>query len=132
MASRRSTYVAVFVVERLEIINSRFGFRVGDRMLLQFSQHIGQQLAQGDQLFRWRGPTFVALLERDQAQKMVDAEVMRISASRIEYTVNTKDRDVLLRVNSSHNLFRVAPDADIDAIIERIDSFAADRSSPPT
>jgi GGDEF domain-containing protein len=128
IASKKQTYIALFAVERLDIVNSRFGFAVGDRMLLMFSQHIAQLLSTEDQLFRWRGPTLIALLKRDRPEKLVEAEVLRLAGSRLEYNVNTREHDVLLRITCSHSVLSLGPDSKISDIVERIDSFSVDRT----
>jgi len=61
----RRLYAVIFVIERLELINSRFGYAAGDQILVLFSQHLSQNLSRRDQLFRWSGPALLALLERD-------------------------------------------------------------------
>ena len=37
-----STYAVLLCVDRVEVINSRFGFSVGDRILMLFGQHLAQ------------------------------------------------------------------------------------------
>jgi GGDEF domain-containing protein len=126
--SERGYYVAVFAIERLEVVNSRFGFAAGDQMLMLLSQHIAQQLSGGDQLFRWRGPTLMALLQRDQPQRLIEAEVLKIASSRLEYTISSRDRDVMLRIICSHCVFPLAREAKIETVTGRIDAFSTDRT----
>ncbi len=78
IASRTSTYVVLFSVERLEVINGRFGFSVGDRILMLFGQHLAQRISQSDRLFRWRGPGFLAVIDRGGPEISIRAEIARM------------------------------------------------------
>jgi len=123
------TFIALFVVERLDLINSRFGFAAGDRVLALVSQHISQQLLADDQLFRWRGPTMLAIFDRKDTLKVVDAEVRRISTSRLEYSITTRERDALLRILCSSCLIPITPESVAEDLFEHIDAFSASRGT---
>ena len=68
-------YAAVFVVDRVESVNLRHGCAAGDRLLQAFGRNLATKLTSEDQVFRWRGPAFVALLKRNDPADGVRAEV---------------------------------------------------------
>jgi GGDEF domain-containing protein len=96
----RRKYVVVAVVNRIQSVNRRFGYAVGDRLLKTVSDLFGGTLAKTDRLFRWRGPALVALLERDEPIDAVQAEIRRISSKRIEGALEVGE-GVLLPVSAS-------------------------------
>src|SRR5208282_2957702 len=73
-------YAAVFVVERVESVNLRYGAATGDRLLRAFSEHLVSKLSPEDEVFRWRGPAYVALLKRTGLADIVRAEVARFAS----------------------------------------------------
>ncbi len=118
-------YPAVFFLERLDLINSRYGFKVGDQMLIRFSQHLAKYMKPGDRLFRWRGPSFVALLSRDTSLDTVRSELKRFSSNKIEHMFDVDNRKVLMRISSDCALISVAADDQKGEVVRRIESFIA-------
>jgi GGDEF domain-containing protein len=86
-------------VNRIQSVNRRFGYAVGDRLLKTVSDHFGGTLVKTDRLFRWRGPALVALLEREEPIDVVQTEIRRISAKRIEGALEVGE-GVLLPVSA--------------------------------
>ena len=68
------------VVDRIEVINTRFGREAGDQVMLFMSQKIASKLRPADQVFRWHGPCFVVLVERGNLVDAVRAEMGRALA----------------------------------------------------
>jgi diguanylate cyclase (GGDEF)-like protein len=126
IAAKTSTYAVLLSVDRVESINSRFGFAVGDRILMLFSQHLAQRLSQNDQLFRWRGPAFMALFERTAPEMSVRAEVARMVAPRLEQQIEIGERSVLLPISASWMLTRVAGST-AESVTQKLDSFSGTR-----
>jgi GGDEF domain-containing protein len=93
-------YVVAAVVNRIQSVNRRFGYAVGDQLLKTVSDLFGGTLAKTDRLFRWRGPALVALLEREEPIGVVQAEIRRMSAKRIEGVLEVGE-GVLLPVSAS-------------------------------
>jgi len=119
----RRVYAVIFVIERLDLINSRFGYAAGDQILVLFSQHLAQNLSRTDQLFRWSGPAILALLERDGAPKQVREEVVRITAQRLEKTILLGTRSVLLPVGASWAMFPVGDFRPVQLLFPQFESF---------
>lgn len=121
-------FAVAFVVDRVHLINARFGYAVGDQILLLFSEHLSQHLNAGDQLFRWTGPVFLVLMDRPDLPDSVRTEVKRVTSKKLETTVQIGSRSVLLPVTSSAAIFSLL-DADSAAgLVEKIDTFVAEHS----
>jgi diguanylate cyclase (GGDEF)-like protein len=122
--SRTTTYVVLFSVERVEVINARFGFSVGDRILMLFGQHLAQRLANSDRLFRWRGPGFLALVDRSGPETSIRAEIARMVSMRMEHEIELGDRSVLLPISASWMLTSVV-DSTLEKVSKKLDAFSA-------
>ena len=99
----RGLFAAIFTLQRLPAINARFGYSVGDRMLLLESQFLAKQFP-NDQLFRWIGPSLLVLLERPSSAEAVRSEVGRIGAGSFQVNVDLQSRSVLIPVSTRWQL----------------------------
>ncbi len=99
LSSQRSVSIAVFYVHRMNYINARFGSTIGDKVLLLCSQHLATTLIRpDDSLFRWKGPSFVALLEREDAAAHVENDLQRLLATLLSQYLETATRTVYLPI----------------------------------
>jgi diguanylate cyclase (GGDEF)-like protein len=124
IAARTSTYAVLFCVERVDVINGRFGFSVGDQILMLFGQHLAQRLPATDLLFRWRGPGFLAIIERTGPEISIRAEIARLVSARLEQEIELGDRSVLLPISASWMLTSVT-DSTLDKVSKKLDTFSA-------
>ena len=125
---RKDYYVAILALERIETINLRFGFHAGDRMLQQFSQHVAQHLTPEDQLFRWRGPCLAMLLHRREPEPVVTGELNRLTGTRLETGLVFREREVMVPVSVSWNLFHVNGAGSLEELVRQMNEFAASRT----
>ncbi|HZL56011.1 MAG TPA: GGDEF domain-containing protein [Bryobacteraceae bacterium] len=125
---RSDYYVAIFAAERLDAINTRFGFEAGDQVLQALSQHVTQQAITGDQLFRWRGPCVMSLMRRRLPEAHVLAEMTRTGSSRLEHSISIRDRDAIVSVSTAWQLIPLSAMKSVDAVIGALDQFAATRA----
>jgi GGDEF domain-containing protein len=58
-------YIVVAVLSKLQAVNQRFGYTVGDEVLCEFAARVAGNLCNDAQFYRWNGPTLVAVLKRD-------------------------------------------------------------------
>lgn len=121
-------YVVLFALERVDSVNSRYGFRAGDEMLSVFSQHVLAALQPEDQLFRWRGPCFVGLLEKRQPESHIASEMNRLANCRVEHVIQVKDRDVMLPISASWTMFSLRSAQNVDDLLSRIADFLSNRT----
>ncbi len=123
LSSSAQAYVAVLCLERLEAINSRFGFAVGDRLMFQFAQEVAQRLTGADRLFRWRGPTLLAYLERSGRAQDVRIEVSHIVAAKHEHSIDIGGRSVLLPITARFAVISLKEVHALETIVDAVNSF---------
>jgi GGDEF domain-containing protein len=114
---------AAFLVERVQLINARFGYATGDQVLQSYSHHLAGLLEPGDRLFRWTGPVFVALMERTVPLEQIQTELDRISSANLEIAVQIGNGSVLIPVTSASALFPLAQMSSVFELARRIDAF---------
>jgi GGDEF domain-containing protein len=125
---RNSFYLGVFSLEFLETINARFGFRVGDELLSLLGQEAAQRLPSPDQLFRWRGPSVVALAERQVPESMVASEFGRAVPPRLEIATMVREREAMVRASTTWTMFRLSEVATLEEAVSRMNEFTGGRS----
>jgi len=79
VASPQNKFLAIAVVARVQAVNARFGYAIGDRVLAAFADHFCGGLAASDEVFRWHGPALIALLERQESLESVRREIRRFA-----------------------------------------------------
>jgi GGDEF domain-containing protein len=78
-------------------------------------------LNERDQLFRWSGPSFVALLEREAPIEQVKREIGRVAKMRVEDLIEIDSRSVLLPISASWTVFPKLSSARL--LMSKIDEF---------
>jgi len=119
----RHSYAVAFVVQRIQSINMRFGYDLGDQVLKAFAEHLKSALSGSDRLFRWRGPTIIAVLERAQAMERVRAEMKRIAETSTGRTFEINKREVLIAITANWTVVPVTDST--ESIRAQIDTFVA-------
>ncbi len=119
----KAAYVAVFRLERLDAINSRYGYAVGDRILLACAQHLAQHLAGADKLHRWRGPALLAILQRPVRLHDVRVEVSRIASTRHEELIEMNNRSVLLPLSCTAITIPLEEHSSSESVVQTIEGF---------
>jgi len=83
----------------MSLINARFGEEIGNEILLYCSQHIATSLIRPtDSLFRWAGPLFVAILEREESAPAVAGEVRRVVSAPLSRFFDNSSRTMYLPI----------------------------------
>jgi GGDEF domain-containing protein len=119
-------YAVITVVNRVQMVNARFGREVGDRMLVVFKEHMAQQLATGDKLFRWAGPAFMAILQREVPLGIVRLLVKRMMDAKIEVDYSGDGRSVLIPVSAVWSALQLTSASDAD---KQIQTFVASQNT---
>jgi GGDEF domain-containing protein len=119
-------YVVTVVVNRMQSINARFGYQVGDQVLRTCTGAIEKQLSPGDQMFRWSGPALVLVLQRNEPLETVRAQLKRILDVRIEETYSLGSRSVLLPITTSWTAVKLI--APVGLVVKQIQAFIASQS----
>jgi len=116
-------YAAVMVLDRLQTLNARFGRQAGDEVLMEFAGMVQRQLDPNDRLYRWSGPALLAFLPRAESLEMVRNEIGRIMETRLEHSIQTPSRDILVPIAARWTVFPMM--AAPRLFYQKIDTFAA-------
>jgi len=127
IASPRNKFLAVVVVSRVQAVNARFGYAIGDRVLAAFAEHFRGNLGASDQVFRWHGPALVAVLQRESPLETVRTEIRRFAEVKLEKTIEVGNRTVLLPISASWSMFSVAPP--MEELLKKMEAFTASQVS---
>jgi GGDEF domain-containing protein len=123
MASPQGKFLLIAVCSRVQAVNARFGYAVGDRILAAFAEHFQKGLSVRDQIYRWQGPALVALLERAERIDRVRDELRQFADAKLEKTTQVGQRTVLIPISAIWSLFPVAPP--LDAFLKQVETFTA-------
>jgi GGDEF domain-containing protein len=123
VAGAAQYYIAIFYVHRMNLINARFGEEIGNEIILYCSQHIATSLIRpADSLFRWSGPAFIAILERDESPQAVAGEVRRVVSAPLSRFFDNSSRTMYLPIRLTAESFPVV-NQDYDAVSGQIANF---------
>jgi diguanylate cyclase (GGDEF)-like protein len=120
-------YVLAVVIDRIQVLNKRFGYEVGDEIMRYFAGFLKSQLQSKDLLFRWTGPTLAGLLYRVNRLERVRDEVGRFMELKYEHTVRTASRTILLPISARWALFPMM--AAPRLLTQKIENFICFRTS---
>jgi len=121
--SRKNMYAAVLPVDRLALVNSRFGSLSTDVVVKYFAGYLQSHLHGKDALFRWSANSFLALVEREQTQDSVRADLSRFASAKLELTLEHHGREILLPLSSTWVLFAAAEGRTHNELVAKIDGF---------
>jgi len=117
-------YAGMFLIDRIQVISSRFGVPLGDKLVLFFLQHLSQGLSSEDQLFRWGRGAFLAVMERTESHEQVRRELARLLSRRLEQTFEMGDRSVVIPVASTWIVVPLLKSDPVE-ISRKLDAFIA-------
>lgn len=120
------SYVVTVVVNHMQSINARFGYRVGDQVLRICRDAVEKQLQPEDQMFRWTGPAVVLLLERAEPLEMVRGHVKRILDIKLEESFDLGARSVMIPISMSWTAFKLVSPMSI--AVKQVQTFVASQS----
>lgn len=116
-------FLVVAVCSRVQAVNARFGYAVGDRVLKALAEQFTNGLSASDRIFRWQGPALVALIDRTERIDRVRSEIRQFADQKIEKTMEVGQRTVLIPIAASWSVFPVAPPR--DSFMKQIEAFTA-------
>jgi diguanylate cyclase (GGDEF)-like protein len=120
-------YAMAVAIDRIQILNTRFGYEVGDEIMRYFAGFLKSQLQSKDLLFRWTGPVLAGLVFRPNRLERVRDEIGRIMELKYEHTVRTPSRTILLPISVRWALFPMM--ASPRLLTEKIENFITFQSS---
>jgi GGDEF domain-containing protein len=122
-ASSGAKFLLVAVVNRVQAVNARFGYAIGDQVLAAAGEHLHGALSAEDKLFRWQGPVLMAILSRTDTIDVVRNEVRRFVEKKLDKTFIIGSRAVLLPISISWAIFALTPP--LDLLLRKIEIFTA-------
>jgi diguanylate cyclase (GGDEF)-like protein len=125
MEGSRNACLALFVIHRIQQVNSRYGHAVGDSMLNTFLQHLAANLRPVDQLFRWSGPAFLALVRRGQHLDTVAVEMRRIASHKVDIELEIRDRSIMVPLSASVSVIGLNRTITLQAVCTELEQFTA-------
>ena len=117
-------FAALFVLDRIQAIKSRFGSALGDEVLLLFQKHLMHGLSAGDELFRWGPDSFLSLLLRTESGEQVRRELGRFLTGRLEQTFEIGARSVTLPISSTWTVIPLF-ESSFNQNLRKLDAFRA-------
>lgn len=131
MQRQAHAYAVVFYLHRMAMTNARFGEAMGNQMILFCSQHIARLTHANDLLFRWSGPAFVAIIERQDPHLVVRNEVQRMITVPLSRFIETPSRSVYLPMKVTADVFPIF-NKTFEEIMSRIERFISSSSGQPS
>ena len=125
----RPGYILSFSLERVQAINLRFGYKVGDQILVYFAQYLAQELNPEDSLFRWRGPGFFVLSGREGNERELTATAKKIGGSKLTHSIAVGDREISVPLASTWKLVALSEFNDVDGAVMWLDDLSAGMST---
>ncbi len=108
----QQTFAAILVLDQLRALNARFGRMVGDDVLKLAAQGLGTALDGSGILHRWRGPAFLVVCTKGQAQADdLEARIRKLIAKRLESTITVESRSIHVKITFTWKLEHVAVSA---------------------
>jgi len=125
IARRLPAYAAVFIVDRIHLLNDCFGYALGDRLLSAFHDRLRDRLDVSDRIFRWSGTSFVALLERRRSAANVREELARVASCNAEVVVKIGDASLALATAASWDVFALREAKSRNSMVRCFDHYIA-------
>ena len=119
------TYLAIFVVKRLALINSKFGFARGDQLLIKVATQLAQSMPEFQNLFRWAPCAFVALAPPGTAYRELRAKVQVIEVTRMTPTLEWQGRSAMVPVALDCRVVSVKDFGTASELFLRLDTFSS-------
>ena len=122
--------VAIFVVRRLNSINAKYGRAAGDEVMLRVTNHFAQHLSAATFLYRWSGPSLVALITALGNKEEIRKAWNKAASVKQEISLEVKQRAVFVVVEISMS-FQVITKATVpEELFQGLDRFVADHVEP--
>jgi GGDEF domain-containing protein len=121
------TYLGLFVLDRIQVISSRFGDQFADKIVIFFAQQLSSVLTGKDTLYRWGPTTFLALLDRREGPDHVRREMARTMTQRWDQTFEIGNRSVVLPVSSTWTIMALFEQSYAETL-QKLEAFSARRA----
>ncbi len=119
------TYLAIFVVKRLALINSKFGYTRGDQLLLKIVSQLAQSMPEFNNLFRWAPCAFITLAPPGTAYRELRSKVQVIELTRMTPTLEWQGRSAMVPVALDCRMISLKDFGTASELFLRLDSFSS-------
>ncbi|MCE5308687.1 MAG: diguanylate cyclase [Acidobacteriales bacterium] len=116
---------AVFIVDRIHLLNDCFGYDMGDRLLDAFHDRLRRSLGPADRIFRWSGTSFVVLMEGRRTAAEVRGELERVAGGDAEITVMIGHGSLALATAASWAVFPLYGTTSKESMVRCFDHYIA-------
>ena len=116
-------YLVLFVIHHVDLLNVKYGYAVGDKMIRVYLRHLMTEFSQIEEIYRWSGPAFLAIANRPLGFTALRQEVARIASHRLEETHTVQDRSVLIPITSAAMVLPGASFQDLSVVLSKLDGF---------
>jgi GGDEF domain-containing protein len=130
-SSGQQIYVLLLVLKGLDVVNRRYGYSAGDRLISRYSAALAERLPEKGRLFRWHGPSFVAVMLKPESDSAVNAEAARMAAAPSEYMIEQDDRSIFLKATATWMVVPILRSSDAIDFSGKLDAFVTDHASLP-
>ncbi len=119
-------YLALFVVKRLALINSKFGYSRGDQVLLKVVAHLAQSLPDFNNLYRWAPCAFLTLAPPGTTFKEIRSKIQLIEITRLTPTLEWQGRSAMVPVAIDCRIVSAKDFGTSSELFLHLDTLAAD------
>jgi GGDEF domain-containing protein len=116
----------LFVVKRLHLIQTKFGFSRGDQVLLNTVQQVAQTLPDFNNLFRWTPAAFLAITSPSIPYQDVRAKAQMLELHKITHTLEWEGHTALVPVSLSCRAFAIKEFESSVSLVCALDTFASE------
>jgi len=123
MSSGRPRYAAVFALDRIHHMSTRYGASVGAQAVRHYAAYLNQKLPPESSLFRWRGAAYLALF--DVAGTITDAKVQmdQIGKQKLQFDFVTNNRTAMVNLTASFLTLALAGHEAPASMITQVEQF---------
>lgn len=115
--------LALFTIERLELINGRYGPAAGDDVLLFLCRRLSEGFTTKVCLYRCGLAEFVAVFENGTSEHEIRTVVGRLFPARIECNIKVGERSVMLPISSRWVVMPANESADMHILTRKMEAF---------
>lgn len=126
LSRHQTAFIGLFYLQRLALVNSRFGTSVGDTLVSRFSRHLAKVVSKTDYLFRWAGAAFLGVFLEQTPLPAFSLQIDRHVGLRIVETIYVKDRTALIPMSCAWHVIEFSPDESLEETVSTIDSVFSD------
>ena len=120
------SYLVIFVVKRLALINAKFGFARGDEVLLKVVSHLAQSLPDFHTFYRWAPCAFLAVAPPEMSFRELRSQVQVIELTRLTPTLEWEGHNAMVPVALDCRVLSVQDFSTAPELFLRLDTLASD------